>query len=54
MHFEIVMEEDVEEFPEFFQAIGDAYLEKKMYFEALDLYMDLAESEEVSLSFPFL
>lgn len=40
----------MEDFPEFFLAIGNALLENKMFDEALDCFMELAENEEVSSS----
>lgn len=46
-HFAIVLDEDVAEFPELFGAVADAYLEKRMYTEALEVYQDMAENDEV-------
>lgn len=46
-HFDIVLAEDVAQFPELFGAIGEAYYERKMYNEAIDVYMLMAENEEV-------
>ncbi|KAI5479718.1 transcription factor TFIIIC complex subunit Sfc4 [Pseudohyphozyma bogoriensis] len=47
-HFEIVLDEDVTEFPELFGAIADAYFELGMHTEALDVYQDMAENEETN------
>lgn len=46
-HFAIILEEDVAEFPELFGAVADAYLDKGMHTEALEVYQDIAEDEEV-------
>ncbi|KAM0750023.1 TPR-like protein [Meredithblackwellia eburnea MCA 4105] len=48
IHFGIALREDVSEFPELFGAIADAYLESKMFSEALDVYQDMAENEETN------
>ncbi|BGP05258.1 transcription factor TFIIIC subunit tfc4 [Rhodotorula toruloides] len=47
-HFDIVLAEDVAQFPELFGAIGEAYYERKMYNEAIDVYMLMAENEETN------
>ncbi|POY73527.1 hypothetical protein BMF94_3464 [Rhodotorula taiwanensis] len=47
-HFEIVMSEDVAQFPELFGAIGEAFFERKMYDSALEVYHAIAESEETN------
>ena len=49
-HFNVVLAEDVGEFPELFGAVADAYFDAKMYHEALDVYQDLAENDEVCLT----
>lgn len=51
-HFAIVLQEDVAEFPQLFGAIADAYFDDKMYAEALEVYQDMAENEEVRFSVP--
>lgn len=52
-HFDIVTSEDVAEFPELFGAIGDAYFARRMSDEALNVYLQLTDNEEVRrLSLP--
>lgn len=46
-HFDIVTSEDVAEFPELFGAIGDAYFARRMSDEALNVYLQLTDNEEV-------
>lgn len=50
-HFNIVLEEDVAEFPELYGAVADSYFGKGMFNEALDVYQDMAENEDVSPGF---
>lgn len=47
-HFRIVLQEDVAEFPELFGTMGDAYVARNMYDDALDTFQLMAECEEVS------
>ena len=49
-HFKIVLEEDVAEFPELFGAVADSYFDAKMFSDALDVYQDMAENEDVRRS----
>ncbi|BGP22119.1 transcription factor TFIIIC subunit tfc4 [Rhodotorula toruloides] len=47
-HFDIVLAEDVAQFPELFGAIGEAYYERKMYNEAIDVYTLMVEHPETN------
>ncbi|GAA6030008.1 hypothetical protein JCM8097_009212 [Rhodosporidiobolus ruineniae] len=47
-HFDIVTGEDVAEFPELFGAIGEAFYERGMYENALEVYQLIAENEETN------
>ena len=49
MHFDIVMEVDVSDKPDFFGEIADAYFDRQMYPEALEIYFDMSENEAVSV-----
>ncbi|GAA5974117.1 hypothetical protein JCM11641_003446 [Rhodosporidiobolus odoratus] len=47
-HFDIVCMEDVAQFPELFGAIGEAFYDRGMYENALDVYQLIAEHEETN------
>ncbi|GAA6000915.1 hypothetical protein JCM10207_004717 [Rhodosporidiobolus poonsookiae] len=47
-HFDIVTSEDVSQFPELFGAIGEAFYDRGMYEQALDVYQLIAENEETN------
>jgi general transcription factor 3C polypeptide 3 (transcription factor C subunit 4) len=47
-HFEILFYEDVSYFPELFGAVAQAYFDRKMYDQALDVYQLIAENEETN------
>ncbi|GAA5921558.1 hypothetical protein JCM1841_000569 [Sporobolomyces salmonicolor] len=47
-HFDLVLEEDVSQFPELFGAIGEAYYENKMFEHALEVFQLMAECDETN------
>ncbi|GAA5924202.1 transcription factor TFIIIC subunit TFC4 [Sporobolomyces koalae] len=47
-HFDLMLDEDVREFPELFDAVADAYMQREMHDRALDMLMVLAECEETN------
>ncbi|GAA6062994.1 hypothetical protein JCM10212_004976 [Sporobolomyces blumeae] len=47
-HFELVLDEDVAQFPELFDAIGDAYVQKGMPDKALEMFTVIAECDETN------
>lgn len=46
-HFDLMLEEDVRDFPELFDAVGEAYMERGMYTKALEMFTVISECEEV-------
>ncbi|GAA5850743.1 hypothetical protein JCM8547_009077 [Rhodosporidiobolus lusitaniae] len=47
-HFEILYAEEAAHFPELFGAVGQAFFDRKMYAEALDVYQFMAENEDTN------
>lgn len=47
-HFDLMLEEDVRDYPELFDAVGDAYFARAMYDKALEMFTVISECEEVS------
>lgn len=52
IHFDILRAGDVVDNPEAWGEIADGYFEKKMWPEAMEVYYDMSECEEVG-SLPF-
>lgn len=50
-HFDVILQEDVAEFPELYGAVADAYFEKKFFAEALNVYQEMATNDDVSQIF---
>ena len=48
MHFDIVRRLPVGDYPELFGSIADHYFEKKMYDEAVEVYQEMCQDENVS------
>lgn len=48
IHFDIVRQTDVADHPEAYGEIADAYFDKKLWTDALDVFYDLSEFDEVS------
>ncbi|GAA6008607.1 hypothetical protein JCM11491_003366 [Sporobolomyces phaffii] len=47
-HFDLILEEDVREFPELFDAVGEAYKDRGMFDRALEMFTVITESEETN------
>ena len=53
-HFDLMLEEDVRDFPELFDAVGDAYSDRGMFDKALEMFTVISECEEVRTIFSHL
>ncbi|GAA5997999.1 hypothetical protein JCM5350_002855 [Sporobolomyces pararoseus] len=47
-HFDLMLEEDVRDFPELFDAVGDAYSDRGMFDKALEMFTVISECEETN------
>lgn len=47
IHFDVVRQMDVADNPEYFGEIADGYYDKNMWTEALEVYHDMSECEDV-------
>lgn len=47
MHFEILRQRDIMDIPDVYGEIADAYFDRSQWEEALEVYKEMSENEEV-------